>query len=68
MFAYMFVRRTTTRSSCSGETCFTYRLACTERVGGRVRQFTLLNLGRHFELGSEQWPEFCARLTELISP
>jgi hypothetical protein len=50
----MFVRRTTTRSSRSGEAYFTYRLVRTERVGGRVRQLTLLNLGRHFELGAEQ--------------
>ncbi|GHU35418.1 hypothetical protein AGMMS50256_30620 [Betaproteobacteria bacterium] len=68
MVAYMFVRRTSTRSSRSGETYFTYRLVRTERVGGRVRQLTLLNLGRHFGLAAEQWPEFCARLGEIISP
>jgi hypothetical protein len=64
----MFVHRTSTRSSCSGETYFTYRLVRTERVGSWVRQLTLLNLGRHFELGAEEWPEFCARLGELHSP
>jgi hypothetical protein len=34
-------------------------------VGGRVRQLTLLNLGRHFALPPEEWPARCARLDEL---
>lgn len=64
----MFVRRTTTRSRRDGEAYFTHRLVRTERVGGRVKQVTLLNLGRHFDLERSLWPEFCARLSELIAP
>lgn len=63
----MFIRRTQTRSRLHGEAYFTHRLVRSERVGGRVRQVTLLNLGRHFELAAEQWPLFCQRLSELLS-
>ena len=64
----MFVRRTQTRTRLSGEPYFTHRLVRTERVDGRVKQVTLLNLGRHFDLPSQQWPLFCSRLSELLSP
>ena len=46
----MFVRRTQTRSTASGDRYFTFRLVHSERVGARVRQRTLLNLGRHFAI------------------
>ena len=39
----MFIRRAPT-----GEAYHTYRLVESRRVDGKVRQFTLLNLGRHF--------------------
>jgi hypothetical protein len=63
--AGLFVRRTQTRSRSSGEPYFTYRLVRTERVGGRVKPITLLNLGRHFDLPPEYWPLFCSRLSEV---
>lgn len=63
----MFIRRTQTRSRLTGEPYFTHRLVRSERVAGRVKQVTLLNLGRHFELPSEQWPLFCVRLSELLT-
>lgn len=64
----MFVRRTQTRARLSGEPYFTHRLVRTERIDGRVKQITLLNLGRHFEVPTAQWPLFCTRLSELLSP
>jgi transposase len=63
----MFIRRTQTRTLASGEVYFTHRLVRAERVGGKVRQITLLNLGRHFELTTADWPLFCSRLRELVS-
>ena len=63
----MYIRRTQTRTSASGEVYFTHRLVRAERVGGKVRQITLLNLGRHFELAAGDWPLFCTRLRELVS-
>jgi len=63
----MYIRRTPTRSTATGETYVTYRLVRSERRGQKVRAVTLLNLGRHFALPREQWPELCARLAELLS-
>jgi hypothetical protein len=59
------VRRTQTRSHLSGEPNFTYRLLRTERVGGRVKQVTLLYLGRQFDWPAEYWPLFCSRLSDV---
>lgn len=63
----MFIRRSATRNTASGESYFTYRLVRTERVGGKVRQITLLNLGREFTLPQQHWPVLCLRIEQLIS-
>ena len=63
----MYIRRTHSSNSATGERYATHRLVPSERVGGRVRQLTLLNLGRHFALPPEEWPALCARLEELRS-
>ena len=62
----MYIRRTTIKSRQSGEPYFTYRLCESERVGGKVKQRTLLNLGRHFTLPREQWSELSARIEQLL--
>ena len=64
----MFVRRTHTRASANGEHYFTHRLVCSERRGARVRQRTLLNLGRHFDFPQSGWPLLCSRLEQILSP
>jgi hypothetical protein len=56
----MFVRKTTTRNKSTKDPYFTYRLVTSERVGKQVRQITLLNLGRHFDLPQYDWPRLCA--------
>lgn len=63
----MFIRRSATRNTTTGESYFTYRLVRTERVGGKVRQITLLNLGREFAVPQENWPVLCLRIEQLIS-
>jgi hypothetical protein len=63
----MFIRATPTRNSTTGETYITHRLVESRRVGNKVRQVTLLNLGRQFPLVKERWPELCARLDQLLS-
>ena len=63
----MFIRTTPTRNSTTGETYITHRLVESRRVGGKVRQVTLLNLGRQFPLTKERWPEVCARIEQLLS-
>jgi transposase len=44
----------------------TYRLVASERVDGKVRQRTLLNLGARFALEREQWPLLCTRIGQLL--
>ena len=63
----MYIRRTQTRNTSTGERYFTHRLVRSERVGARVRQVTLLNLGRHFAVPQADWPGLCARVEELLS-
>ena len=46
----MFIRKTATRNKSANESYFTFRLVTSERTGKQVRQITLLNLGRQFDL------------------
>jgi transposase len=63
----MYIRRVPTRSITTGDSYFTHRLVRTERVADRVRQVTLLNLGRHFAVAQEDWPTLCARIEEILT-
>jgi len=63
----MFIRQTKTSTSATGEAYFTFRLVASERVGSKVRQRTLLNLGRNFSLPREKWPQLCARIEQILS-
>ena len=62
----MFVRRTRTRATDGGSVYHTHRLVRSERDGGRVRQRTLLNLGRHFDIDRELWPLLCQRVEQIL--
>jgi len=62
----MFIRQTRTNNIATGETYFTYRLVRGERVAGKVRQITLLNLGRHFPIKQQHWPLLCSRIEQLL--
>ena len=63
----MFIRETTTRNKSANESYVTFRLVASERTGDRVRQITLLNLGRHFDLPPADWPRLCARIDALLT-
>jgi len=63
----MFIRRTKTNTSASGEAYFSYRLVESSRTGNKVSQRTLLNLGRNFDLPREDWPELCTRIEQILS-
>lgn len=63
----MYIRRTKTGKTASGGAYYTYRLVASERVGKKVRQRTLLNLGRSFSVPREQWPQLCSRIEEILS-
>ena len=60
----MFIRRTRTRAD--GE-YFTFRLVRSERIGNKVRQRTLPDLGRHFDVAQGQWPMLRRRIDELLA-
>ena len=62
----MFIRRTTIKSRASGEPYFTYRLVESERVDGKVKQRTLINLGSHFDGARDLWPSLCTRIEQCL--
>lgn len=62
----MFIRRARTRNKATGEAYFTHRLVASQRAGKQVRQVTLLNLGRHFDLLQPDWPRLCSRIEALL--
>jgi len=64
----MYIRQTRTNNKITGEGYFTFRLVRGERIGGKVRQVTLLNLGRDFSVKREDWPLLCSRLEQLLQP
>ena len=65
----MYIRKTKTNNKTTGEAYFTHRLVRGERVPrgtslrsqGKVRQITVLNLGRHFPTPQEDWPVLSRR-------
>ena len=63
----MFIRRTQTRRTGDGKPYFSHRLVYAERLGNTVRQRTLLNLGRHFDIPQPQWPLLCARVADALA-
>jgi len=63
----MYIRRTSIKSRRTGEPYYTYRLVESVRVEGQVRQRTLLNLGRYFDIPREQWAPLAQRIEQLVS-
>jgi hypothetical protein len=66
-FHAMLIREAATRNESGNESYFTFRLVASERTGDKVRQITLLNLGRHFDLPRSDWPRLCARIATLTA-
>ena len=63
----MFIRQTKTRSTSDGGSYFTHRLVESKRVGAKVRQRTVLNLGTNFDLPRNLWPELCIRIEQILN-
>lgn len=66
MLRCMFIRQTKTGTSGSKNPYFTYRLVTSVRIGKKVSQKTLLNLGRHFDIPRKLWPELCVRIEQIL--
>jgi hypothetical protein len=63
----MYIRRTHTNNSSTGERYYTYRLVASQRVDGKPRQMTLLNPDRHFAVAQDLWASLCLRIEQLLS-
>ena len=63
----MFIRRTNIKSRKNGQQYYTYRIVESKRIGEKVRQYTLLNLGTNFSLPREKWQILCSRIQDVIS-
>ena len=63
----MSIRKTANRKKTTSEGYFTFRLVASVRTGKQVRQITLLNLGRQFDLPRDDWPTLCARIDALLA-
>lgn len=62
----MFIRKTPHTKKGDGGHYYTYRLVESQRVGAKVQQRTLLNLGSDFSLPKEQWPILSKKIKEIL--
>ena len=58
----MFIRATRTGTARDGSARLSHRLVENQRQDGKVRQTTLLNLGRHFSIERQAWSLLCERI------
>ena len=63
----MFIRKTQCQQKKSGGHYFTYRIVESQRIGTKVRQYTLLNLGVDFSIPKEHWTTLTNRIQEILS-
>jgi len=63
----MFIRKTKIGNSKSGEAYYTFRLVMSQRIGDKVRQKTLLNLGKNFSPPRQQWAKLCRRIEHILT-
>lgn len=63
----MYIRRTTIKSRKDGKQYFTYRFVESQRIGKKVRQHTILNIGTNFLLPRDEWSILCSRIQDIIS-
>jgi transposase len=62
----MYIRQTTTRSKKDGSSYQSYRLVESFRVGNKVKQQTLLNLGTEFSISRDSWDELTNRIEAIL--
>jgi len=62
----MYIRQTTTQRKSDGVIYQTYRLVESTRIGNKVRQHTLLNLGSHYPIPREQWGALTDRIDGIL--
>ena len=62
----MYIRQSPIKSKKTGGAYFSYRLVESVRVDGKVKQTTLLNLGKHFAVDPAHWNVLAHRINQLI--
>jgi len=63
----MFIRRTVSKNKKDGkEKYYTYRLVESYRVGDKVRQRVLLNLGSDFSVPRQKWSLLANRIEDIL--
>lgn len=62
----MFIRKTKIKSGSHGEPYYTYRIVETSRTNTGVKQRTLLNLGKHFDVDPSLWALLSKRVEDII--
>ena len=66
VFPPMYIRRSLTHTTDNATRYYSFRLCHGERIGGKVRQKTLLNLGAHFRIDKRYWRALCSRIEALL--
>ncbi len=62
----MLIRATKSGTTKDGSPRITHHLVENQRHGSKVKQKTLLNLGRNFAIAKTDWPLLCQRIKELM--
>jgi len=62
----MYIRKTQIQKKKAGGYYYTYRIVESQRIGKKVSQRTLLNLGVEFSFPEEQWPILTKRIQEIL--
>jgi len=62
----MYIRKTKIKNSKQGDAYYTYRIVESIREGKKVKQKTLLNLGKHFDIEPCHWSALTSRIEQLL--
>ena len=62
----MYIRRSLTHTTDNATRYYSFRLCHGQRIEGKVRQKTLLNLGAHFRIDKRYWRALCSRIEALL--
>ena len=62
----MYIRKTQIQKKKAGGHYYTYRIVESQRIGAKVAQRILLNLGADFFFPEEQWPMLTNRIQEIL--
>lgn len=62
----MYIRQTKINNNQQGKAYYTYRIVESVREGKKVKQKTLLNLGKYFDIEKQHWSVLISRIDQLL--